>query len=211
MLAHLNQAALLAAAAVAALAIVPGTAAQASTATTWTVRPGGSLTATSSEEVLTDTTTGVRFPCEPSNAAGTLKSGSGLSGTGIGMITSIKINACKLSVGSYLVKARHLPWHLNLTSYDPGTGVSSGTVSHLDATLTGTGCQGVIDGTSATAPDGTVPITYSNSTHRLRFLASGGDLHMYDVHGCFGLADSGDSLTFAASYAISPGQAITGS
>jgi hypothetical protein len=46
--------------------------------------------------------------------------------------------------------------------------------------------------------------------HRqLTVLATGGNLHIYNVSGCFGLINSGDTATFGGSYQITPKQVIT--
>jgi hypothetical protein len=52
--------------------------------------------------------------------------------------------------------------------------------------------------------------TYTNGTHVLKILASGGNLHIYNVKGCFGLIKSGDKSAFTGSYKITPGQTIKG-
>ena len=74
-----------------AAVLAPGPAAgspAAATATTWTVRPGGTITATASTAALTDTTTGTTLGCSGASMSGTLKPGSGLPGRGIGSITT---------------------------------------------------------------------------------------------------------------------------
>jgi hypothetical protein len=58
-------------------------------ATTWTIRPGGAITATSGKIALKDTKTGSVLPCPSSATSGTLKRGSGLAGAGIGKIKSV--------------------------------------------------------------------------------------------------------------------------
>jgi len=40
-------------------------------------------------------------------------------------------------------------------------------------------------------------------------LAKGGNLHIYEVSGCFGLINSGDGSTYSAVNAVSPAQTIT--
>jgi hypothetical protein len=72
------------------------------------------------------------------------------------------------------------------------------------------GCTAVINGTGGTAPDGAVPVSYTGKTGTLKILQSGGDLHWYHVaRHCAGIVNSGDAATLAASYTISPRQAIT--
>ena len=105
------------------------------------------------------------------------------------------------------MKTSAFPWHLNAVSFS--SGVTTGTITHIHATLTGPGCSATVDGTSATANNGMVKAKYSNGTGKLTTLTSGGNLHVYNVSGCAGLINSGDATTFSGSYAISPKQTIT--
>jgi len=68
------------------------------------------------------------------------------------------------------------------------------------------GCWGIVDGTSATAHNGTIPFRYNNATHTLTFIR-GGTLHAYD-NTCPSW-HNGDQLAFGGSYPLSPAQAIT--
>jgi hypothetical protein len=182
----------------------------ATTATTFTVKPGGAITAASGTTTLKDTTTGNTLTCKSSNTTATLKSGSGLAGAGLGSVTGITFTSCTgpLSL-TFTVTPGHLPWKLNATSYTASSGVTHGNISGIHATLTGSGCSAVVDGTGATANNGKVSITYTNSTHKLKVLTTGGNLHIYNVSGCLGLINSGDASTFTATYTVSPAQTIT--
>ena len=66
-------------------------ATNAGVAATWTVKPGGAITAKAGKTTLTDTNTGSTLTCTSSSGKGTVKKGSGLSGTGIGSITSLAL------------------------------------------------------------------------------------------------------------------------
>lgn len=179
-------------------------------ATTWTVRPGGPVSMKSGRFVLTDTTTGSALTCPPSALSGTLKSGGGLSGAGIGSITAVHSIFCPTPLGpSYTLNARDLPWRLNVLSYNDTTGVATGSLSHLQIAFSGTSCTAVIGGASGTASDGTVKVRYTNSTGRLRIRTTGGNLHFYKVSGCAGIINTGDSASIGATYTMSPAQAIT--
>jgi len=160
---------------------------------------------------LTDTATGAALTCPPpSTLSGTLKSGSGLSAAGIGSITAVHSIFCPTPLGpSYTLRARDLPWRLNMLSYDATTGMATGSLSHLQFAFSGTACTAVIDGTSGAASDGTVKVRYTNSTGRLRTRTTGGNLHFYHVRGCAGLINTGDPATISAIYTMSPVQAIT--
>src|ERR1051326_4026838 len=69
-------------------------AASTGTAATWTVKPGGAITAKAGVTTLTDTKTGSKLTCQSSSGKGSLKSGKGLSGTGIGSITALSFSTC---------------------------------------------------------------------------------------------------------------------
>jgi hypothetical protein len=194
--------------ATAAAAATIGLGASQALAATWTVKPGGAITGSAGTTTLKDTSTGNTLTCKSSKATGTVKSGSGLSGTGIGSIKSATFTTCTGPLGlTFTVKTSHLPWKLNAVSYS--SGVTHGTITGIHATLTGPSCSAQVDGTGATANNGKVSGTYTNSTHKLKILTTGGNLHVYNVSGCAGLINSGDSTTFTATYAITPGQTIT--
>ena len=183
----------------------------------WTIRPGGTITAKSGTATVTDTKTGKLFTCTSLSASGTLKTGSGLSGLHAGSISAVAFSRCTNPLGRFraqrarivwTVQAAGLPWHVNLLS-DNG-GVVRGTISHIQIKASFvTVCSAVIDGTSGTAADGTVRFRYTNSTGRLTVLATGGNLHAYNVSGCLGLVNNGDPVTISTTFTLSPKQAIT--
>jgi hypothetical protein len=194
----------------AAYAISPAQAITFATATSWTVRPGSVINATSGTSTLKDTTTGTSLSCTSSAAKTTLHSGSGLPGTAIGSVTSIGFTKCTGPFGmAFAVTAGALPWHINAVSFNSASGTTTGTLSGVHAGLSGPGCTAVVDGTGATAHNGTVTITYTNSSHTLKVLTTGGNLHIYSVSGCAGAIHSGDAATQSAAYAVSPAQTIT--
>lgn len=180
-------------------------------ATRWTVRPGGPVSIKSGRFTLTDTTTGATESCQSSALGGALKSGSALPGTSIGSITTVGFTGCSLPpLGPpFILRARDLPWHLNLLSYNATTGVVTGNLSHLQIRFSFPSCTAVIDGTSGVASDGTVKFSYSDRTGVLRLRTSGGNLHSYNVKGCAGLINTGDSATISATFTVSPKQSIT--
>jgi hypothetical protein len=191
-------------------AAIIGLTAGPALAATWTVSPGGSITASAGTTTLKDTGTGTTLKCTSSTAKGTLKSGSGLSGTGIGSISSLTFSSCTGPLGlTFTVTSSAFPWSLNATSFS--SGVTSGTISGIHAKLSGPSCSATVDGTSATADNGTVDVTYTNSTGALKVLTTGGNLHIYGVSGCAGLIKAGDATTFSGSYTVSPKQTITSS
>ncbi len=191
-------------------------AAPALAATTWTIQPGGAITATSSGRfTLKDATNGVVLGCLSATASGTLKHGSGLPGSRAGSLSAVGLTRCTgpgISDSDVILtlQATDLPWHVNLSSYDAATSVATGTVSHLQIMMSFHGCTAVVDGKSGTASDGWVPFTYTDSTGRLTLLATGGNLHFWNVSaGCLGLVDSGDRARLGAAFTVNPKQAIT--
>jgi hypothetical protein len=93
----------------------------AATATAWTVRPGGAITATAGKTTLKDTATGSVETCDSARMSGTLKGGAGLQGTGIGSVATATFHCPSPIVPPVKLTARGLPWHLNMVSpsYDP--------------------------------------------------------------------------------------------
>jgi hypothetical protein len=183
--------------------------------TTWTVKPGGSYTAVAAKTILKDKTTGTELTCvtvssvPASKAAGTLKSGSGLTNP-IGKIASIAFNNCTGPLGlAFTVTVSNLPWHINALKYDASTGTMLGNVSGVHATLSGPSCSAVVDGTGPTADNGKAAIKHVNSAPAKLRATGGGDLHIYNVSGCAGLIASGDAAGFTATYTLNKAQTIT--
>jgi hypothetical protein len=188
-----------------------GTAALATTATTWTVTPGGATTAPLRHPglaIFADITTpNYLDTCRTSHLTGTLQSGSGLPGRGIGTVTGLSLSHC---FDGTTYTSSGFPWHVNALSYNATTGITTGRLSgiHLAYSSPGTpGCSGIVDGASATAHNGTIPFRYNNATHTLRFIR-GGSLHVYH-NTCPAPWHNGDQLAFGGSYTLSPAQTIT--
>jgi hypothetical protein len=181
------------------------------TAGTWTVRPGGAITATAGATVLTDPTTDVVWNSPSSGMSGTLTAGSGLRGATIGSITAAAYTFGS-PTGLSKVRPRGLPWQLNLTSYNPATGAARGTIRGFKITLIAypdSSCRPVINGTSSNTPDGVLAFTYSDQTGKLTIRPSGSNLHWYHDTGCAGLFNNGDPATLGATYTVRPKQDIT--
>jgi hypothetical protein len=103
------------------------------------------------------------------------------------------------------------PWYLNAISYNAATGVTSGTLSGIDVSVSGSDCNAEVDGTAAGADNGTVKWTYSNSTGKLTYRPTGGNLHLYNVSGCLGVLSNGDSVRVSGTGPVTPTQTITSS
>jgi hypothetical protein len=193
----------------AATAAVTGlTAGPAWAATTWTVKPGGSVTLTSGTLTLKDTTTGGSSLLCSSTVKGSLKKGSGLPGAGIGGLTSAAFTSCPGS--PWALTAGPISWPLNAVFYRSATHVTTGTITGIHAVVshtTGPFCSASLDGTSATADNGKLTVTYTNSTGKLRILKTGANLVVYNSN-CPDIND-GDHATLSGTYTASPKQTIT--
>jgi hypothetical protein len=202
---------LLAAAVAAALAIALGAAAPAATAAGWNVSPGGSFTGKQSGDVtIADTVTGKSVVCTLTTVAGRFKSGTGLSGTGIGKLRSLALTGCATAKGkAFTVTAGALPWSLNAVMYRQAKATTNGTLTGMHITLAATGCSATIDGTSATSDNGSVVIHIHNSPSKLKFEAAGATLHVYVASGCTGLFKNADAVTVDNAYLVSPAQTVT--
>jgi hypothetical protein len=188
-----------------ALGLGTTTAMASSVASTWTVKPGGSVQASGSGQVK-DANTGTVAKCTSIKLSSTLKKGAGLSGKGIGTITKGSFTGCTIATIQVTVKVHGLPWKLNASSFK--NGVTMGTVSGIDLKATAPGCSATLDGSKAGANNGTTKISYSNSTGQLKLLGSG-NLHSWAVSGCFGLVNNGDTEKASGTEKISPKQTIT--
>lgn len=190
--------------AAAALALgLAGPPSLATTATSWSISPGGAVTGKSSNLKLANRDSSLT--CSSSTLGATFKSGRS-SGQGIGSISAGKAT-CSGPLGlSFSLKFLDLPWTINFQSQSGG--VIHGTIGHMELSVTGSGCSAVVDGTSGGASDGTVNFTYTVSSGVLKILATGGNLHYYDVSGCFGLINNGDSVGLSGSYPLNPRQVI---
>jgi hypothetical protein len=184
-----------------------GAATNTGVAATWTVKPGGAITAKAGTTTLKDTNTGSVLTCTSSSGKGTAKTGSGLSGTGIASITALSFTNCTGPLGlKFTVKTTHFPWKLNAKTFSSGK--TTGSITGIHATLTGPSCSATVDGTGASANNGMVTATYTNSTGKLATTGAG-NLHIYNVSGCAGLINSGDGSSFKGSYTVTPKQTIT--
>jgi hypothetical protein len=177
-------------------------------AITWSVSPGGSITGKAGTTKVTDTTSGLTVTCTSSTTAGSLKSGTGLKGAGIGTVTSLDFKGCTVDGQTLSLSSGTVSWPVNAKSYK--SGVTHGTISGIHFVISSSICNAVIDGTSGTADNGMVKITYTNSTGKLKILTAGDNLHVYDVSGCLGAISNGDSGTISAAFKVSPKQTITG-
>ncbi len=188
-----------------------GLAAAPAFAATWTVKPGGAVTATAGTTTVNDSTAGLSVSCTSSVAKGTLKKGSGLSGTGLGTVTSLAFKGCTVdSITVSVTITGKMP--LNGVSYNATKKTASMTLTkiHGKLSVSSIGCSATVDGTGATKHNGKVAGTFSNSKDTLTVLTTGGNLHLYNVSsGCDGVINSGDAVNFTAAYKFAPKTTIT--
>jgi len=178
-------------------------------AITFSIHPGGAITANAGVTSLKDTNTGSVLSCKTSKSTGTLKSGSGISGANIGSIKTLTFSTCTGPLGLVFTVANSgFPWTLHGTAFNATNGVTTGNITGIKSHLSGPSCSADVAGTTATTP-GKVKVTYTNSTHKLKVLPTGGTLHVFNVSGCAGLINSGDATTFTGTYTVTPAQTIT--
>jgi hypothetical protein len=201
---------------IAALAAAAGMVAPAASAApkTWTITKGGAVTAATKSFAIDDLSRKpvASLPCKASTAKAKLKSGRGLSGVGAGTVTATSASGCSVLGFTITITPGHLPWHLNLVSYNAAKGVTTGTLTgiHINFAVPKIGCTAVVDGTKATAGNGSVVVTYTNKTGQLAILKAGTKLHLFNVaKACLGFVKNGDLIAILATYSVTPKQKIT--
>jgi hypothetical protein len=178
-------------------------------AITFTISPGGAITAKAGTTTLKDTNTGSVLTCASSSSSGTLKKGSGVAGSNLGSITKLSFSNCTGPLGlTFTVTNSAFPWILSGTSYNATTHVTTGFINGIKSHLSGPSCSANVAGATATAK-GKVKVTYTNSTGKLKVLPTGGNLHVFNVVGCANLINSGDATQFSGTYTVTPKQTIT--
>ena len=190
-----------------ALALGLGTTAAMAVNATWTVKPGGPISFAGSAQVK-DTSTGTIAKCTTVKLSGTVKKGSGLSGTGIGTLTSASFSGCHIATLAVKVAVKGLPWKLNAASFK--SGVTTGTISGIELVATAPGCMATLDGTAAGKHNGVTKLTYTNSTGKIALLVPGGNLHSFVPTGqCFGFVNNNDPQQASGGGTVTPKQTIT--
>jgi hypothetical protein len=165
--------------AVAAAAIL---AAPAQAATTFTVSPGGAWSGTQAA----DSTVGIRdavsnqvILCSGLSVAGSFKSGSGLSGTNIGALTSIAFTGCKAEGVAVTITVHTSPANpapISLTGVSPSDpAVVTGQATNVSLTLDdANGCHAVVGAKALSGGGpGFTGIAYRSTDARLSFAAGG--------------------------------------
>ncbi|MEO3765618.1 hypothetical protein [Streptomyces sp. B5E4] len=182
--------------------------ASATAQATWTVSPGGPFTAHSGNTQLA--VPNAVLTCTDSDADGTLKSGSGLDGAGIGDIDNLTFTNCSVAGILFTVDTSSaLPWKLNVTGPDPNNanrvlGSISGIVAKI-ADPDGI-CTATFAGPSGPTAPGTVTGYYDNGTDQL--VIQDGNLTAHNAN-CLGIINNGDHAAFTGNYDVTPAQSIT--
>src|SRR5690348_14877560 len=144
--------------------VVAVTAGVAFAAITFTISPGGAITATAGTTKLKDVNTGSVLQCTSSSSSGTLKSGHGIGASNLGSITALSFSNCTGPLNlTFTVSNSGFPWTLSGSSFNSTSGVTTGHISGIFSHLSGPGCSADVAGTTATTP-GKVKVTYTNST-----------------------------------------------
>jgi len=180
-------------------------------AISFSVSPGGAITAKAGTTVLKDTKTGSKVTCSSSSSKGTLKSGHGISGTSLGTVTALTFKSpCvgPLNLPTTVTNSG-FPWKLTGTSYNSSTGTTTGFITGIKSKVSAPPCTATVGGTTATST-GKVKVTYTNSTGKLKVLSTGGNLHVWNVSGCPStILNNGDPTVFTGTYTVTPKQKIT--
>jgi hypothetical protein len=160
----------------------------ASASPTWTVTPGGQYRAQVRDDNfwgILDVGTNTELRCTVNASAWSMrlrfKKGTGLSDP-IGWVRSLSFpKPCfPGGMGPVTLSAAGNPWGINALSYNSAGQVTSGRLTHVHLALSGPHCSAVLDGSSATANDGTAPFEYNNGPANTLQTAyspgSGGDI-----------------------------------
>jgi hypothetical protein len=168
-------------------------------AATWTVTPGGAFTGAAGTTVLRVQETGIQLTCRTATAAGTAKSGSGLSNPLATLPAgSTRFNNCSGPFGLTFTVAHVGAWTLNAATY--AAPVTTGTLNNIAANISGPGC--------AASVAGSVNATYNNTTKVLTVQPNFG-LTFTSASGCLGLISAGQHASFSGAFTITPGLTVT--
>ncbi|GAB1508602.1 hypothetical protein [Actinophytocola sp. KF-1] len=166
---------------------------------TWSVSPGGPFSGAAGTTVLKVQETGVQLTCQSATAAGTAKSGTGLSNPLATLpANSTKFNNCSGPFGLTFGVTHVGTWNLNGSSY--AAPVTTGTITNVNANISGPGCAANVSGS--------VNATYNNTTKVLTIQPNYG-LIFNSVSGCLGLISAGQHASFSGAFTITPGMTVT--
>ena len=146
---RLSKSILLTGATTAAVIGITAGVALAATAITFSITPGGAITASAGVTKLKDTNTGSVLSCKTSASTGTLKSGHGIAGTNLGSITKLTFSTCTGPLNlTFTVTNSGFPWTLSGSAFNSGTGTTTGNISGIKSSLSGGPCSLTVGGTT---------------------------------------------------------------
>src|SRR5262249_39589167 len=144
-------------------------------------------------------TTGTSMSCASSTVRVIMKRGSGLTNP-IAKITSETFSNCKGPHGVTFTATTSAsprnPWPLSGVRY--AAGEVKGRLSNMKASISARGCRATLGGATASSAGYTTG-EYANRVGAV-ICTGTGNLHIWDVSGCFGLINSGDSASVNLSY-----------
>ncbi len=206
--------------ALAAASALPAAASAGTSAATWTVTPGGQYRAQVRNDNfwgILDVRTNTELRCTVNASAWSMrlrfKKGTGLSDP-IGWVRSLSFpKPCFPGrMGPVTLSASGTPWGINALSYDSAALLTRGRLSHMHLALSGPHCSAVLDGSSATANDGTAPFEYNTelpNTLATSYGPGSGSLHAYQVTGCRQMLHSGDLVRLFLGYDLNRALNVT--
>ena len=165
---------------------------------TWSVSQSVTTSGSSKGAALIDTTTGTRITCSTGVGSNfSFTRGMGLHNP-IATMGGIQFFSCALPGGAAVSVTANRQWDMMGVSFNPrrNLGVTSGDLAGIDISISSSVCSGVLDGTAAGANDGTANYQFYNNPDFL-IGRSGGSLHIYNVSGCTGLFNTGDTFTMS--------------
>ncbi|WP_329522087.1 hypothetical protein [Spirillospora sp. NBC_01491] len=190
-----------------ALAAVPVTAAAAQPAATWTVTPGGALTAAGPARIE-NAARGWTITCADTRLTGTAKSGAGNTGEQILAVDTVSFGGCTGSDGlAYTVTSESALMEMGATGYDAAAGRTSGGLFGFQVNIVRTDrCQFDVAGSGDL---GTADATFTNAGSVLGL--GGGDMGVTFVNfACAaGFVAGGDAVVLSAELHATPEQTIT--
>ncbi|MGW9378710.1 hypothetical protein ACWHAO_11840 [Streptomyces albidoflavus] len=191
----LRKTALVAGAATAAIGLAAGSA-SAVPSTVWTVTPSpANFTATNSGNIVL-TVNGIPMTCTTSGASGTMQSATGNPAT-VANINAINFGAsgspCTSVLGNVTTVAT-VPWTVMAADYNSTTGVTTGYVGNVDATVKVGACTFRVTGKASG--------TYTNSTGALAVNSAANDLTVVSATSCGAAVPVGAKPTFKGTYLV---------
>lgn len=175
-------------------------------AAAWSITPGGHADGTAGQTNLTvqDPQSGeIQMTCSSSTVGVELAVAGDQLAT-IPESPGIQFNNCLLAGFIEFSVQQVGVWTINGSSFDAGTGVTTGTIDNIVADISGPGCVATVEGS--------VNGTYTNSTD---VLAVNPDQTLTvtsvdPVDNCLDLIHEGATAAFDGDYSVVPGQDITG-